>query len=386
MDDADTIACKLEQLAVTSARWLNDAALPLWSTAGRDDEGFVEALDDAGRPVERFRRVRVHARQLAVYAIALREGWGVASTPLVEWAVETLLQTFRLPDGGFRGRLSRTGEPDERPADLYDHAFILYALAEAASALPQRDDLADAAAELRGAVVSRFRHGTGGYREDSADEPFQANAQMHLLEAALTWENQADDPAWAALADELAEFGMAHFIDAEGGFLREVFTADWGPAAGARGRRVEPGHQFEWAYLLTRWGASRNRPDALAAADRLYRVGADHGVDERGVTVNELDPTLQVVDPSARLWPQTERLRAALTSAQGAQDQGLRLARLADAASAARALQLYTDTPVKGLFRDRLGPKGGFDAGPSPASSLYHIAGALLALRRASGR
>ena len=49
------------------------------------------------------------------------------------------------------------------------------------------------------------------------------------------------------------------FIDAHNGALHEFFDADWNPAPGIEGRIVEPGHQFEWAWLLLRWAGGKHR-------------------------------------------------------------------------------------------------------------------------------
>jgi mannose-6-phosphate isomerase len=203
---------------------------------------------------------------------------------------------------------------------------------------------------------------------------------MHLFEAALAWEALDPDPAWSGLADEIATLALTRFIDVEGGFLREFFDAQWNPAAGAAGEVVEPGHQFEWSWLLARWARLRGRSDALQAARRLYAVGAEHGVDARGVAFDELNPALAPARPTARLWPQTERIKAALLFAELADSPAERAEHEAEAASAGRALQLYLDTPLKGAWRDRLDPDGGFVDEPAPASSFYHIAAAVDAL------
>jgi mannose/cellobiose epimerase-like protein (N-acyl-D-glucosamine 2-epimerase family) len=222
---------------------------------------------------------------------------------------------------------------------------------------------------LRLALLDQRRNPAGGLVE-TGGHPFQSNCHMHLFEAALAWESLSDDPAWSALADVVAGLALAHFIDAEGGYLREFFDADWRPAAGPDGRIVEPGHQFEWAWLLDRWAERRGDARGRAAALKLYRIGAEHGIDAgRGVAVDALSDDLAVLGPGARLWPQTERLRSAL-----------RFGDDAGAAAAAQSLIGYFDMPVQGLWRDKLRPDGGFVDEPAPASSLYHIVGALDAL------
>lgn len=83
-----------------------------------------------------------------------------------------------------------------------------------------------------------------------------------------------------------------------------------------------------------------------------------------------------MVKSSARLWPQTERLKIALA----------RLRRLdtaeeaEEARRAFRGLQLYFDMPVPGTWRDVLNADGSFVLQPAPGSSLYHITCALAEL------
>ena len=141
---------------------------------------------------------------------------------------------------------------------------------------------------------------------------------------------------------------------------------------------MEPGHQFEWAWLLTRWGRLRGDPWALEAARRLFAVG-ERGLDPaRGVAIDELDDTLRPRSSRARLWPQTERLKAALILAEAG--KGEERGRLIEGAGAAlRGLWLYL-APT-GLWRDKLEPDGVFETEPAPASSLYHIVAAYRQLR-----
>jgi mannose-6-phosphate isomerase len=218
--------------------------------------------------------------------------------------------------------------------------------------------------------LQALRHPQGGFRE-FGEHPFQSNAHMHLLEAALAWEDAGGGGVWAELADEVAALALSRFIDAQGGFLREFFDAGWAVAAGDDGRWVEPGHQFEWAWLLEAWGRRRGQAGARAAARRLFETGRK-GVDpRRGVAVDVLWDDLTPRAEGARLWPQTERLKSALILG----DEG-------EALLAARTLTRYLDTPAPGVWRDKMTTDGSFVAEPAPASSFYHIASAVLELRR----
>src|SRR5262249_61759823 len=103
---------------------------------------------------------------------------------------------------------------------------------------------------------------------------------MHLLEAALAWIAIDDDPAWRGLADRIAALCLQKFIDPASGALREFFAADWSPAPGMEGRICEPGHHYEWAFLLDRWArlTGLSKPEAVA---RLIAFADAHGLDAR---------------------------------------------------------------------------------------------------------
>jgi mannose/cellobiose epimerase-like protein (N-acyl-D-glucosamine 2-epimerase family) len=355
--------------------WLWTAALPLWWTLGADHAhgGFHEALDARGLPVHAPRRVRVQSRQVVVYAQAGQAGWPGPWRAAVEHGLGGLLARYRRADGLFRNLVEAGGSSLDEGALLYEQAFVQLALASVASADPSRTDLRRLADEHLAAVQAEFRHPAGGYRE-ADDQPYQANAQMHLFESALAWVDAGEGGAWAALADELGELCLSRFIDPELGCLLEFFDAEWRPAAGAG--LVAPGHQFEWAWLLLRWARLRGRDDGLAAARRLFEVGRI-GVDPaRSVAIDELDGALSPLSRRARLWPQCERLKASLALAEQSGDD----AYLADAADAASGLWRYLETPVTGSWRDRSEPDGTFADEPAPASSFYHIIGAVLAL------
>ena len=267
--------------------------------------------------------------------------------------------------------MNSDGSPYDDTTALYDQAFFLFAAATAARAIPdRRAGLEEGALAHLDAVEGHFRHMAGGFRETDAERPFQSNPHMHLFEAMLAWEALTGRPRWGETADLIAELCLTRFVDAQSGALREFFDAVWSPAPGELGRIVEPGHQFEWAWLLKRWGDARDHAGAKAAARRLFEIGVTHGVDaERGVAFNALDDEFAPLDPVARLWPQTERIKAALSLA--GEDRG------AQVAAACAGLQRYVEVTPKGLWRDRLSPDGSFVDEPAPASSFYHIVCAL---------
>ena len=361
----------LEEQAGAFDRWMRLGALPLWGTLGVDEDGgFREALDDRGVCASPFRRARVQARQAWVFSVAGEAGWAGPWRRLVSGGLDRFEATNRRPDGLYRTRVSTGGEVLDDTASLYDQAFSLLAFAAAAQAGLEAERMTARAQALREGLAS-LAHPAGGWREDGG-HPYQANAHMHLLEACLAWEALEPGGVWTTMADEIVGLARRHFIDPEGGFLREFFEADWSPAGGEAGRLVEPGHQFEWAWLLTRWGRARGDDWSAGAAHRLYEVGL-RGVDAaRGVAIDELDDAFKVRSARARLWPQTERLKAALI-----------LGEAAHAAEALKGLRAYL-LPA-GLWRDKQDGDGRFVDEPAPASSLYHIAAAWLQMRETMG-
>ena len=362
----------LAEGAVRFADWMRLKALPVWSTLGQaTNGGFAEVLSLDGRALTLPRRARVQARQIFVYANAGMNGWQGPWRGIVERGLERLYAEYLRPDGLCRTTLTPEGAPLDETAYLYDQAFVLFALSAAKSAGIDDPALEARAVTVRDALLANGPS-TGGLIE-AGDHPYQSNAHMHLLEACLGWEAAGGDAGWSALADRVVDLALTRFIDPNGGFLREFFGADWAPAAGEDGRLVEPGHQFEWAWLLARVGRARGRDEVTNAAQRLYAAGR-RGVSERPmIAIDALNDDGSVRSRRARLWPQTEWLKASLILAETATD-GERQQLMEDAATALRGLWLYL-TP-DGLWRDKHLPQGGFIDEPAPASSLYHIAAA----------
>ena len=349
--------------------WLKDAALPLWWKLGVDHErgGVLEALTVQGDPAPAPRRGRVQGRQVYVFTTAGRLGWTGPWKQAATHGLDYAFDHFQRRDGLFRKLVSLDGRALDDGAAVYDQAFALLGMAMMHEVGGYGRDLPAEAARTRSGLQA-LRDPKAGFRETD-DHPNQSNCHMHILEASLAW-IEAGEGDWGSLADEMAEMALSTFIDAEGGFLREFFDEDWKPAPGDDGRRVEPGHQFEWSWLMSRWGRLRGRNDALDAARRLFDHGK-RGVDARGIAVNALSDDLTVWEPEARLWPQTEYLKAALA-----------LGEEADALAAANGLWLYLQTPAAGVWYDKLRPDGTFVDEPAPATSFYHIICAIAELSR----
>lgn len=373
--DAASAPASLRAAAEAFWIWFSDKALPLWAGAGRDPAGgFHELLGQDGVAVPADRRARVQGRQAFVYAAAGSAGWTGAWRDAARDGLDYMQRRYRRADGLYRTLVSATGEALDDTPKLYDQAFVLLARAQLYAVDRDPADL-DEARALRNAIQA-LRHTAGGFRENS-DDAFQSNAHMHTLEAATAWVEAGGDAGWRALGDEIVDLALSRFI--RDGKLFEFFEADWSAAAGDRGRIVEPGHQFEWSWLLSRWAALTGRRDAADAARALFTTGLA-GIDAaRGAAVDEMSDDLSVTRATARLWPQTEWLKAALRMAEVDGDWS-------HAEAALTALNRYLATPVPGLWWDLQDAEGQFRDQPAPGSSFYHIAAAALELRRVAGQ
>ncbi|MBN8180889.1 AGE family epimerase/isomerase [Roseibium aggregatum] len=366
--------------------WLRDSALPLWSTAGIDPKtktslDVIDLKTGAGLPVTR--RARVVSRQIYSFLEGKKLGWAGPAEELATELYGWYTSTFLMPDGHYASCVDINNTVTDTSFDLYNQSFSLFGFAKLAADLPAcKTSASEHADKLRAHLITAYRHPEAGFQEAyPAKAPLCSNPHMHMFEACLAWEKASSDSAWADLADEVAELALTRFIDPVSGGLREFFNSDWTPFDGDKGRVMEPGHQFEWAWLLTRWGQSRMDAGALIAARRLYDIAWTYGIDEsRGVAFMALNDDFSVRDPMARLWGQTEWIKAAVALAEvstGAE----RDAYLADIPEAVQALKVYFADAPAGLWRDKLSPDGTFVDEPAPASSLYHIVCAISELR-----
>ncbi len=367
----------LADIASQARSWLLDVAAPLWSGTGRLDKGlFVERLTHEGKADDAPRRLFVQARDVYSFGEIGRLGWDGPWRELCSSTVDYLLAHGRRADGLFIHSFTSDGAVHDGRADLYDQAFMLFCLGHASRAL-ERPNLLDAADALIAALDEGWRHPAGGFIEKDIPRPLRhQNPHMHFFEAFSALYDISGRSEWKARAEEMARLCRDRFMDPETGALLEYFTEDLTPAPGIEGRIVEPGHCFEWAWLfekLALWGWA----DAIAISDRLTAFGRTHGISAtHDVAINEVTLEGTVHKPTARLWPQTERLKVALA----------RLRRLGtheeaeEARRAFRGLQLYFDMPVAGTWRDVLNPDGSFVPQPAPGSSLYHITCAMAEL------
>ncbi|MEM7662279.1 MAG: AGE family epimerase/isomerase [Pseudomonadota bacterium] len=355
----------LQRRAREAKSWLFDASYPLWSREGVAGTAFAEALDMThAQLTSDTSRVRVQARQTYVFAKAGARGWDKSDArELTEFGLDVLRKQCRRPDGLFGRRLdSDGGGLTDDTADLYDTAFALLAFATSAANGTEMPILT----ALPETIKSELTHSEGGFRETIPDTEFRLqNPHMHMFEALLELSNVTRLQEHHEMADALQSLCLQHFIDKSTGTLGERFASNWQVPQGDAGNVVEPGHHFEWAWLLNQH-AQQSGGTCPDEARRLYEFGIST-LDADGRAIQEVARNGTPHDASRRTWPQTEALKAHLAMwGSGDERAGER---------AVDSFDILMDeylTPEGGWI-DHYSGDGQVLSENMPASTLYHI-------------
>lgn len=362
--------------------WLVSQALPLWSESGFDvSRGlYRERLDWEGRPIRMDAlRLMVQARQVATYCRAKLDGLYDGT----ENALRCLAAVERL----YYGRDGHPGwvfsiAPNDAVAsgmrDLYAHAFILFAYGWAIR-LSDEKRYRQIARRTAEEINLIFATGNNGYLDSvpAQDALRRQNPHMHLLEAYLVLFDATGDDFYLVQSRALVRLAVDHLIDRRSGLLLEFFNAQWAPSEPPGCNHVEPGHLFEWAWLLHEYERLALPENAEAIAireitDRFMNVGTARGCDpDTGLVFNAMTENGVVLDRSTRIWPQTEMLR--LISRR---DSLLKKTTFSAEQIGMTFLERYAPERLNGGWIDRLDPDDKICVDHMPASSLYHIYGA----------
>jgi mannose/cellobiose epimerase-like protein (N-acyl-D-glucosamine 2-epimerase family) len=369
----------LAAVASKLSAWAADCAFPLWATAGFDAESgrFREALTLEGKPVVMMpTRLIVQARQVFSYAVAARRKWHDEAAAIVERGYRSMVRDYYRSDGkpGWVYSVSSDGAIADAKRDLYSHAFALLAISAYAGVTGRRDALELVDETLAFIDCELHAPASGGYLEAQPEttDVRRQNPHMHLFEAMLSlWENTGE-ARYLARAGEMYGLFSTRFFRPVPGVLSEYFEATLAPAAGAAGDIVEPGHHCEWIWLLRRFERETGRR-VQPYIDVLYDHAARHGYDPAGLMVDEITTGGAHRLSSHRTWPMTEALKANIVEAAAS--------RAGAGAKATALAHLLFDRFLKPAYRggwmDRLDGSGQPAADTMPASTLYHLLGAI---------
>jgi len=304
----------MANLQITTAAALRthyqDVVLPIWRGAGFNPArglAYESVAADGKTPIPPASyRAMACARQLFVFSLA--QEWQHAETLFA-----SLCRYFRDPvhDGWFYS-VDADGAPKERQKDLYTHAFVIFACAEYAKTPKAAQGQAALAVleQTSQLIEQRMREGTlfsTARSEDFASSlsaPTQ-NPLMHLTEAWLAAGATTSDSIFDQRLERLAPAFVQAFVHPATGCVAEL-------QLGTGNNWIEPGHQFEWLFLAE---SSRHPAFARAGLNRALYQAFDFvrrsGVDAvTGGVAATLTESGELLDPTQRIWAQSEYLRA----------------------------------------------------------------------------
>ncbi|HEN8713911.1 TPA: AGE family epimerase/isomerase [Pseudomonas putida] len=341
--------------------------VPLWLGPGWNAEMALpyEALDATHHPlpVQRYRAMAC-ARQLYLFSSRIEQP-GAAERAAALF--RSLQRHFHDAEhGGWFYSIDAQGKPLDRRKDLYTHAFIVFACAHYWGKV--REGLVESALNAALEIVSeQFARDDGLYEANLGEDwsdlgsgPLQ-NPQMHLAEAFLqVLAVRADQGVQQALL-QLCQSLQTHFIEPQHGLMLEKPRS-------AVDNWFEPGHQFEWFYLLHTSALLRGTP-LHASIDRAFGYAEQCGVKDAAVLAM-LAVDGKVIDATQRIWAQAEYLRAlALRPGSGV--------KLAEQLQAMHQRFLHDG----GWYECRDG-EGAVSRHDMPSTTPYHLATCLEGLQR----
>ncbi len=364
--------------------WLQKSACPLWLEAGVDwnSGGFYESLTLQGVPAAGPRRVMVQSRQIFSSHMAMKLGLlsQFECHKRVLHGIDFVLKYYSDKSGGFHHAVDESFKPLNKPMDLYAQAFALFGLAHAHAILTPGQGQSiykNRALELVQYLKSHRKVDSGGYTELGASGVmFEANPLMHLFEATLYWAEIDKDKAWDDLNNELSSLCLNTFIDKEKSLLAEHYDSSWKPLLN-NGRYVfEPGHHYEWVWLLGRYQKFYGQ-DTSKVRVKLYDIAEKYGIQkDRKSAFDEVWSDLTPAKKTSRFWPQCERVKAALQLGMDGLIDKKVAAESAD--EAIEGLFKFLEVDLPGLWFDTWQEDGVFTIQPAKASSFYHIIGAMV--------
>ncbi|HEY4085327.1 MAG TPA: AGE family epimerase/isomerase [Bryobacteraceae bacterium] len=300
--------------------WLEQVGFE-WLRAIEEEDGFAEAV--IGDTAVRGPRTGVTQSRLGYCWSHL----AVVFPEQKEFA-RAAEKSFRLPplDSGTR---------------VYDHSFFLlfmawyFRLTGDPSAIERLRE--------RYKAIGAFLDdaGAGGFGEQKPGIRSH-NPYMHLLEALLAAFQNTSDEYWLNEAMKMVKLFFHRLRDEKTGLVFEFLNPDWSVTSE---RRLEIGHQFEWAYLL-----SKVREHSAAA--HLHDFAVRHGMED-GLAINSVTEEGVATDRSKLLWVQTEAIRSGAVSWRSVRERFFH----------ANGWSWY----------NRLGADGAPIEEPSNARLLYHV-------------
>jgi len=358
--------------------------LPFLANKGWDRQygGLFETLDRKGASTGvKFRRVMVHARQLFVFSrfaeLTNDENFRNNADQIFNY-MKTVF--WDEENGGWISKVNLDGSILDDSKDLYAHAFVIFGLANYRTALkkPEAQVWIDKTLTV---LENNFSRADGSYCEnmtrhfvDQSECKRNQNPHMHLLEAALyLLECDKESFRYLTLVKRLLYLFETKFLVNGSKTVLEYLNNDFMPEV-LTGFKVEPGHHFEWAWLLNWSGkllfVDRYRLLGETLLQESWKAGWDTAF---GGVYDQIDfRNDSVLLETKRIWPLLELLKALSVFPDFNNENKMSL-----------VLNILLERYIQpnGFWIERLHKNWTKPDYIMPTSSAYHIAMALLETR-----
>ena len=306
-------------------RHLLEEILPAWKEAITDSGYFACHFDHAWRREDKGFGTLVSQNRL-IYNFA--QGYALTGDQALLNAVDAgarfLVENFWDAEyGGWIRACSPTGAMVDDCKDCYGHAFALFGLAHA-YAVTGNPRYRAALQDTWAVLTAQFQDPQGGYkyflsRDFRHVDPLRSqNPLMHLFEALLAAGDIPDLSEFHGEAVALAEFVLQRLVQPNDGILPEVYSPAWQPLPAAQEGRIDIGHAFEWAFLMSS-AAARGLSDTYQGeAENFLAYGMRLGYDmEHGGIFSPVAPDGSRISLRKGWWEQCETIRALLRFVDG---------------------------------------------------------------------
>jgi len=208
-----------------------------------------------------------------------------------------------------------------------------------------------------------------GYRQVLSEKGIlRQNPNMHWFECMIFCYEATKDTRYIEEAKKIYQRATEDIIDPKTGALREIFDDLWRPVQEKGKVLIEPGHHYEWTWLLDR--ASRHFPIDATLLRKVAGFADRYGLNPNaGFVYDQVSDQGEVTESTTRLWVLTETIKAWLVRPDVTEEKRIEKVHGYEAS----LLKHYLNKEPIGTWFDRLDADGRVHDGPVPASSMYHI-------------
>lgn len=256
----------------------------------------------------------------------------------------------------------------QEQSDAYALAFVLLSFSHYYQ-VTQDDKALHYMKETHRFLLKNMQAATGGFYEAypiDMNQVRRQNPHMHLLEGYIAAFNTTQDKEYKEIIESLLTLVVERFYDKKTKTLREFFSSNWKLHL-TTGNQVEPGHHFEWVWLLYEANKIVPNTDHTDLAQDLWSTATRYGLAANGGVYNQINgDTYQTIDKEKRIWPITEYLKAITVIPIGKEEKNHRIEEALDFLQTHYLLE-------NGGWNEYLNEDNTPKNYPLPGTSSYHI-------------